>query len=339
MRPSVVALFVLGAVLLSSALVDGAAAADPPWAIPAARNGAVPIAPGTISSWMPQANGVLTPDGRELYFSVTHFGRGGTIVLSRWRDGVWSEPQVAPFSGTWYDVDISLAPDGNRAFFISRRPLPGGGYEPDAHRIWTVAREERESAWGIPEPIGPPVDSPYLGGHEWHPVVTADGMLYFSSQRSADTPMQLFSARREPDGRYASVQKLPAPVNEPGVWTIDPYLPPDGRYLLFSAAGRADSPNDFDFYLSERDGDGWSEPRRLPDEVNSPADEYSTYVTPDGEYLIFVSLRGFGDHPLPRPIGYRDLLARHTHLGNGYPTILQVHVDALGLGHLRETSR
>ncbi len=45
-------------------------------------------------------------------------------------------------------------------------------------------------------------------------------------------------------------------------------------------------PKDSDLWYVERQGDGWSEPIRLPDTVNSPANDYYTSLTDEG-HLYF----------------------------------------------------
>jgi len=58
------------------------------------------FAPGIISAGDYDSHPTFTPDGREIYFlkMAPNFSPC-TIFVSRYKDGGWSEPEVAPFSG------------------------------------------------------------------------------------------------------------------------------------------------------------------------------------------------------------------------------------------------
>ena len=69
----------------------------------------------------------------------------------------------------------------------------------------------------------------------------------------------------------------------------DPCLSADGARLYFVSDRPIDGvgpPKDSDLWYAERQGDGWSEPIRLPDTVNSPANDYYTSLTDEG-HLYF----------------------------------------------------
>lgn len=46
-----------------------------------------------------------------------------TILTSRLENGNWTESELAPFAGKYYDGWPALQPDGKRMFFHSARPL------------------------------------------------------------------------------------------------------------------------------------------------------------------------------------------------------------------------
>ena len=58
------------------------------------------FAPGIISTGDYESHATFTPDGREIYFlkMAPNFSRW-TIFASRYKDGGWSQPEVASFSG------------------------------------------------------------------------------------------------------------------------------------------------------------------------------------------------------------------------------------------------
>jgi WD40-like Beta Propeller Repeat len=135
------------------------------------------FAPGVISTGDYESHPAFTPDGKTLYFlkDSPDFSFW-TIFVSEFRDGQWSKPEVAPFSGQYKDADPFISADGAKFLFISTRPVPG-----KKHRdldIWIM--ERKDNAWTEPHNIGAPVNSE---GNEWYPTLAADGTLYFGSDR------------------------------------------------------------------------------------------------------------------------------------------------------------
>ncbi len=59
------------------------------------------FAPGVVSTEAHEFSCSLTPDGTEFYFARKHPALNQTVVMwTRFRDGVWTEPEVVPFVDT-----------------------------------------------------------------------------------------------------------------------------------------------------------------------------------------------------------------------------------------------
>ncbi|HEX5706653.1 MAG TPA: hypothetical protein VFX96_05125, partial [Pyrinomonadaceae bacterium] len=69
----------------------------------------------------------------------------------------------------------------------------------------------------------------------------------------------------------------------------------------------------------------------LGDKINSPGNEYSPAISPDGRYFFWTSTRGFGGQTLARRLTYRELSARLRGPGNGLGDIYQIDLSELGL--------
>jgi Tol biopolymer transport system component len=71
-----------------------------------------------------------------------------------------------------------------------------------------------------------------------------------------------------------------------------PYLTKDGLSLYFMS-NRPGGFGSFDIYVSQRSSvdEAWGAPQNLGPAVNTVDNERNPYVTPDGHYLIFVSVR------------------------------------------------
>jgi WD40-like Beta Propeller Repeat. len=77
---------------------------------------------------------------------------------------------------------------------------------------------------------------------------------------------------------------------------IDPFVTTDGKHLIFESnrpfAGRAESRTDFDVYIMDRKGSGWSEPRSHA-ELNSQENDVFVSATAD-QAFYFSSERSGG---------------------------------------------
>lgn len=73
-----------------------------------------------FANWLPSCPAKHFPDGQEVYFTrQTPEPLKLTILVMRQEGGAWSDPQVAPFSGTHDDNCEILSSDGQRLDFTS----------------------------------------------------------------------------------------------------------------------------------------------------------------------------------------------------------------------------
>lgn len=248
------------------------------------------FAPGIVSTGLYDRDIALTPDGREIYFSVGGPGYAWmTILFSRRQpDASWTRPAAAPFTAALPATDIEpfVAPDGQRLYFVSDRAR---GEAPSAtadHDIWFV--ERGTAGWGEPRNLGAPVNSP---DEEYFPSLTRDGTIYFTREKRGEPAGFVYRSRRV-EGGYAPPEKLPEAVNS-GRARFNAFVAPDESYLILSIVGRPDAIGRSDYYVCFRSpDDNWSEPITLGERINVPRGEgYSPFVSPDGKYFFFMSRR------------------------------------------------
>jgi hypothetical protein len=196
---------------------------------------------GVISTPDYELNAAFLPDGKTVYFTKSTANMGfWTIVSSRLVNGRWTEPEVAPFSGTFSDADLAVTPDGTRLVFISRRPVPGNPGRPVPH-IWYVDR----TAAGWTEPRNAAALNSEAG--EYYPSAAADGTLYFESARAGGKGRADVYRSRLLNGGYSAPENLEAPLNsefnEGDVAIAPDHQRPSrrngyGRFIYFRAKGR-----------------------------------------------------------------------------------------------------
>jgi ankyrin repeat protein len=230
----------------------------------------------------------FSPDGTEAYWSteiaLPDSGYSwGLIQFSRGVDGRWSEPVPAPFSSLGQGDDVPIfSPDGERLYFLSRRPTEGEeGLQ--AERIWFVKRTPH--GWSEPVIIE---GGPNTLDLHWQFSVAADGSIY--SPGDGDIHVS-----RLVDGRYQEPINLGAPVNsEAGEGA--PFIAPDQSYLIFMRFRHEENIGGVDLWVSFPDeSGGWTEPLNLGERVNSPTVQICPIVSHDGRYLFFNSARAGND--------------------------------------------
>lgn len=285
------------------------------------------FAPGVISTGDYEVCPTFSPDGRTFYFvKSTPDANFWTIVFSRFENGKWSGAQVAPFSGRYSDADEFITADGKRMFFISRRPVdpdlsPNNSGKLD---IWLMDRSTK-GEWNEPKNLGRPVNSE---GSEYFPTLTNEGTLYFGSGRKGGKGGIDLYRSQFVNGKYQEPENLGDAINT----TFDefePFISPDESFLIFMAGGRPDGLGGFDLFISYRRNGQWTNAKNLGAPINSPADELSPRISPDGKYFFWSSARSTIDKPKIKSWTIQELSSAYHSTGNGLGDIYYVDVSAL----------
>lgn len=244
------------------------------------------FAPGILSLGFHEHNIAISPDGKEIFFvaASSDFSRY-LIMTTRQKNGAWSMPEIAPFSGGRNDGAPAFSPDGKRLYFSSRRARTAVATFAEDFDIWYV--ERRGDAWTEPLNLGGPVNT---GQNEANPSLMSDGTLYFQRiERLGALSWDLYMSSWK-NGTFGVPEKLPAPVNSEAN-EAGPFIAADGSYLLFQS-NRPGGRGVMDLYVAHRTGTGgWSEPVNLGEKINSPFSDWGPVVSRDGKYLFFGSFR------------------------------------------------
>ena len=274
-------------VAVSAVAMSGTAAAEeseqpvPTLAGSGCEPGGRLFAPGEIS--LPDRSEYrlsFAPDGKTAYYHVDAATPPyQAIYVTHLRDGHWTPGEVVSFSGTYDDSDPFVSPDGQSLYFSSIRPVNGAPRED--YDLWVVRRAG--NGWGTPEHLGPAVNSPQ---HELYVSVTTDGTLFFA-RGTFDTDFEIHQSRRDGSG-YAAAQNLGRGVNSPDTWEYNPWVSPDGRFLIFASLWRPEGYGLGDLYVSINLGGTWMPAVNLGPSVNTEKDEFHPSMSPDLRRLYFV---------------------------------------------------
>jgi Tol biopolymer transport system component len=292
------------------------------------------FAAGIISTGDFESHPAFTPDGTTLYFSKDSPAFNfWTICVSYFREGRWSVPEVASFSGQYSDADPFITADGSKFFFISNRPLTPGDKPKEDLDIWMMTKER--TGWSAPVNLGAPINS---NGSEWYPTIAADGTLYFGSDRAGGKGQTDLYRSRFANGKYSEPENLGPTINT-AADEFEPFVAPDQSFLIFMSQ-RPGGHGRGDLYLSyQRDGN-WSVPTNLGDKINSIGAEYSPKISPNGKYFFWSSTRTTIRDSQNKRLSFDELTAMIRAAGNGLGDIYQIDIGALNLekreSHVRD---
>ena len=258
---------------------------------PATAQAAI-LAPGIISGPVDDAAPAFTPDGKTVYFHRRSSSLGPVIMVSHWRQGKWSEPVVAPFSGQWSDIEPTMAPDGSYLIFASNRPAIAGGKPLDGTWNRKTWPEHGGNLWRVDwqgDHFGEPYRLPDIinsSSSTFSPSIAADGSLYFMQPVGEKSKFHIYRAAFH-NGQYEKPEWVSFSAADT-ISDFDPAVAPDESFLIFGS-GRPTSTRGRLFIVYRKDGQ-WGEPVPLGDEVNQPtASPNEARLSPDHRTLYFSS--------------------------------------------------
>lgn len=240
--------------------------------------------PGKVSSGLNERDMALSPDGKEMYYTIQSPRAGVSVIVHRTWDGKnWSEAEVAYFSGQYEDLEAAFHPDGSRLYFVSNRPISSNRQSSD-YNIWYIDLTQKGPQ--IPVYAGDEINA---GGDEYYPSVAKDGSVYFTAERPDARGKEDLYRARWVNNRFESPVNLGDSINS-ALDEFNAFVDPDQQYIIL---GIENGPADLgrgDLYVSYHRSDGkWSQPKNLGAPVNSARLDYCPFVW--NGYLYFTSER------------------------------------------------
>jgi hypothetical protein len=274
---------------------------------------------GVVSTSLYERDMAISPDGTEMFYTILVRPAGFQTIIhrSKAKDGRWSAPQVASFSGHYSDLEPAFSADGKKLFFCSNRPL--NGQQAKDFDIWVI--EKQEDGWGQPKNIGAPVNTEK---DEFFPSVAQNGNLYFTATRKSGIGREdIFVARWE-NRQYTEPQVLDSAINS-AFYEFNAFVAPDEQFILFSSFGRPGEKGGGDLYISIKDANGRWQPAQNCVMLNSEKLDYCPFVSFDKKTLFFTSERHNMSSSFPgTPVTYLQLQHISTSALNGSGNIFSV---------------
>ena len=255
----------------------------------------------TVNSLSDEAAPSIADDGLGLFFASKRLGGEGAndlwVTVRPTTSAPWEEPaNLGPtINSSSNDAGPDISANGLTLFFHSDRTGGSGGAD-----LWVSTRNRTDDDWGEPVNLGPTVNS---SKREVSPSLSAEGLsLFFHSDRTGGSGgADLWvTTRATTQDDWGSPVNLGPTVNS-SYRDLDGDISAEGLSLFF-LSDRPGGYGDRDLWLTTRPthDDEWDTPVNLGPRVNTPYDDRSPCISPDGSTLYFRSNR-------PDGVGGNDL--------------------------------
>ncbi len=195
----------------------------------------------------------LTADGRTLLYTSDYSpsGKPEMFISNALGNNQWTNGEMIEIPGRHMIAfgAYALSYDGNQLIYSSKKSPGIGGYD-------IRFRQKQGNGWAEAVNPGKPLNSAL---HELDPTLSADGKtLYFSRCETLEPSngnCKLFSAEFLGDVRWKEPQEIKLDLASSSF--VNPVILLDNQTLYFAALN---SEGNYDFYMSRKNGTGWSVP-------------------------------------------------------------------------------
>ena len=243
--------------------------------------------PSSVNSTGEEGLPLLSPDGRQLFFSRALFAgntggkfSGVDVWFSEVSGNTWKNPSnVLPggINNEGHNALIGMSHDGNKKYFLSATP------NQKVNGIYAVSRIN--NYWTRPEFVMVPgiENENFLGVY-----ISPDFDVMLFSMKAADSRGEedLYFSVRSSSGQWSTPKNMGSTINTNG-YEISPFLSADKKRLYFSSNGHGGE-GDADIFYSERlynSWETWSLPINLGKNVNSK--KFDAYFSIYGDSIAF----------------------------------------------------
>lgn len=268
----------------------------------------------------------ISPNGKEIMFSAQSvMGNLSAIIIVKKEGKAWSAPQVASFSGQYFDLEPFFSHDGLKIYFVSTRALDASSNTPKDFDIWYAERKTLNSDWSQPINMGSPINTEH---GEFYPSIATNGNFYFTRdnpnlKRKDDIYMSAYT-----HGVYSEPNVLPDTINSEG-YEYNAFIAPDESYIIYGCYNRKDGLGSGDLYISYKTNDGWLEAKNLGETINTKKMDYCPFVDSRTHTLYFTSKQDNTQIDFETPLSIDELLEEFNKPDNGLSRLYEVPVSEL----------
>ncbi len=209
-----------------------------------------------------------------------------------------------------------LSPDNRMALFTREKVLP-----PDKNSLVQTARMKERFMYSLLDstqrfPAGEEMPEPFnIQDNEGGATLTADNKILYYTVCQYDKIRRYLNCdiyfSEYVNEEWTPIQSVSNKVNLPVSWESQPSISSDGK-MLFFVSDRNGGFGGYDIYRCFRGEDGeWGTPINLGPLINSPGNEKSPFIHPDGKTLYFSSDGWMG-------LGGYDIFITRSHESSGW---------------------
>lgn len=256
----------------------------------------------TINTAYDEINPVFNPEGNRLYFTRKNHPDNaggkkdpGDIWVSVKNGNQWTKAKriIGPINNRFFNGVIGFSADGETMYL--HHLYKEGKMQ---SRGISVSIKKGDN-WGEPIPV-PVKFFQNRSEHQSASLAANNQVMVMSIESYGNYGAEdIYVTFRQADGNWTTPENLGSQINT-RYQEYTPYLLPDNKTLIFASNGH-DGFGSMDFFYSTRLDEtwkNWSKPQNLGAEINSNGREAYYQVSPDGEYVYFMSTRnseGYGD--------------------------------------------
>lgn len=267
----------------------------------------------------------LTPKNDEAIFSAQSFMSDiSVLVRVKKVNNEWSDPEVLPFSGRYFDLEPFFSNDGLTLYFVSNRPLDQTSSEVKDFDIWYVKRNSLDAEWSKPKNMGAPINSKM---DEFYPVITASKNLYFTLDNPELKQKDDIYVSEFINGNYTEPKRLGDGVNSDG-YEFNAFVASDESYIIYTCYNRKDGLGSGDLYISNKLENGeWSPSENMGATINSDKMDYCPFVDEATNTLYFTSKRNALKPTFDSKVDTEGLLKTFSSYENGLSRLYQTNFE------------
>lgn len=266
---------------------------------------------------------VFTPDGKEAFWSrIINPGQSPRLIVTmhiKQKNGVWSQPELAPFNMGLLTLIKNISPDGKRLYIHSWRPYKDENKRPQIGG-WVV--DKNEYGWG--EPRIHNWDLEFEGEYDFQQEVRSGNLYLRRKLKKDDRASSLFRSKLV-HGKYQKPKLLGESINSKYMdysFCIDP----NEAFIIF-ASNRPGVSTQIELYISfHMSDDTWSDAYNLGPKIKSVCEGGTDWpcLSPNGKYLFFLgSVEAYKEFDVEKST-YKKLKAISQRIENGYSRIYWV---------------
>ncbi len=194
----------------------------------------------------------------------------------------------------------TLSPDGKTFYFVSRRAdNKGGGISPGDQRyfedVYVSVWDEENKEWGEASNSSELMRRVNTNGMDAVSQISPDGKtLYLTintmvmeSPKPKTKHSDVFYCKLNRKGTWNSPKPLGKPINS--LFFDAAITLTEDEQTAYIVSERIGGEGRSDIWVSYKTGNNWSKPENLGKEINTPGNETTVFISPDGQYLFFSS--------------------------------------------------